>query len=382
MGATGSATPFLAPIFNDRKYFKNGGMRISLPDMDKIQCLFCRSKSCKCVIIQDYASEYQERITLCEWISVKRKNAIDRLASVSYATLDSHHKEASLNGLLEDYDTFILSVNSRSDVYTVEEIESLLLAQEARLEKHSRRTWFELKIYKYSHTRKHDQEENRGENLNSYIRSHHGSPLHPQPNCTRSNFQNNRGRHQHSNQNLVNRAPNSNRGGRNHWKTGNINRPQWQVCGKNGHIAFYYWHIFDQDYRPSSSSSQLSMSAMVATPYTAFDPKRYPDSGATNHMTPDANNLTNKTNYNGTEQIFVGDGTGLNIHHISSSSFHYPFNSKILILKQLWYVPFITKNLLSLSNFAADNRLFFEFHPNHCYVKDQVTSIHPHGKTT
>lgn len=57
-------------------------------------------------------------------------------------------------------------------------------------------------------------------------------------------------------------------------------------CGKNGHMAFGCWHIFDQDYQPSSSSSQSSMSAMMTTPYTAFDPNWYVDSGATNHISP------------------------------------------------------------------------------------------------
>lgn len=36
----------------------------------------------------------------------------------------------------EEYDTFVLSVNSRPESYSVEEIESLLLAQEARIENH------------------------------------------------------------------------------------------------------------------------------------------------------------------------------------------------------------------------------------------------------
>lgn len=107
---------------------------------------------------------------------------------------------------------------------------------------------------------------------------------------------------------------------------------------------------------------------------SSFDLNWYVDLGATNHITPDVHNLSNNTNYNITEQIFVGDVTGLHIKHIGSSSFHSPFNSKNLVLKQLLHVPSITKNLISVSKFAVDNRVYFEFHPNICYFKDQVSS--------
>lgn len=36
----------------------------------------------------------------------------------------------------EEYDTFVISVNPRPELHHVEEIESLLLAQEAKIEKH------------------------------------------------------------------------------------------------------------------------------------------------------------------------------------------------------------------------------------------------------
>lgn len=32
------------------------------------------------------------------------------------------------------------------------------------------------------------------------------------------------------------------------------------------------------------------------------------------------------------------------------------------------------QNLLSIAKFAADNKVYFEFFPNHCYVKDQASS--------
>lgn len=109
--------------------------------------------------------------------------------------------------------------------------------------------------------------------MNSHLSDQHGS----------------RGRSRNS----ANRTSNLNQRGRHKWSSGNNARPQCQVCGKNGHIALDCWHRFDQEYQSSSNSSSTSyMTAMLTAPCTAFDPNWYPDSGVTNHVTPDPNNLT------------------------------------------------------------------------------------------
>lgn len=100
------------------------------------------------------------------------------------------------------------------------------------------------------------------------------------------------------------------------------------------------------------------MIAMMATPYTAFYPNWYPYSDATNHITLDVNNLSNKMSFNGSKQIFVGDGSGLHIKHVSSSFIRSPFNSKTLVLKQLLHFPFITKNFISVSKFTTDYKVY------------------------
>lgn len=63
---------------------------------------------------------------------------MDKLALVGHFIIDADHIEAIFNGLLEEYDTFVILVNSRPESYTVAEIESLLLAQKVRIEKHLR----------------------------------------------------------------------------------------------------------------------------------------------------------------------------------------------------------------------------------------------------
>lgn len=54
-------------------------------------------------------------------------------------------------------------------------------------------------------------------------------------------------------------------------------------------------------------------------------------------------------------------------------SFNLHSNTKVLTLKHLLHVSSITKNLLSVSQFAKDNKVFFEFFPNYCCVRDQAT---------
>ena len=90
-------------------------------------------------------------------------------------------------------------------------------------------------------------------------------------------------------------------------------------------------------------------------------------------MTSNPANLIKSVEFTGQDQVHVGNGTILSIKHIGQSEFLSPFSSKPLLLNHLLYVPFITKNLLLVSKFAKDNKIFFEFHFDSCFVKDQVT---------
>ncbi|XP_010242057.1 PREDICTED: uncharacterized protein LOC104586495 [Nelumbo nucifera] len=104
-----------------------------------------------------------------------------------------------------------------------------------------------------------------------------------------------------------------------------------------------------------------------------FDPAWYPDSGATHHMTPDADTLQNRSEFLGTDQVKVGNGEGLTIKSIGSSSLnhnHYQFN-----LKNIYHVPILTKNLIFVSKFTRDNNLVFEFRPDFFLLKDRMGRI-------
>ncbi|CAA0843297.1 Unknown protein, partial [Striga hermonthica] len=99
----------------------------------------------------------------------------------------------------------------------------------------------------------------------------------------------------------------------------------------------------------------------------------YPDSGASAHVTNELGNLNIASEYDGQNQLQVGNGSGVSISHIGNTFLKCPDASKAFILKELLHVPCITKNLISVSKFAHDNDVYFEFYHTFCLVKDQTT---------
>ncbi|KAF1882599.1 hypothetical protein Lal_00002779 [Lupinus albus] len=110
----------------------------------------------------------------------------------------------------------------------------------------------------------------------------------------------------------------------------------------------------------------------------------YPDSGATHHLTADPSLVHEPVEKFGHDQIFMGNGIGIPIKSVGNSKFSFTYNSEIsLKLNNLLHVLYITKNLLSLSQFARDNMCYFEFHSHDYFVKSQATNeILLHGSLT
>nr|KYP53212.1 Retrovirus-related Pol polyprotein from transposon TNT 1-94 [Cajanus cajan] len=279
------------------------------------------------------------------------KKIVNNLAAIGSPLNTAEHIDAIFDGLSEEYDPFITSVLTRTEEYSVEQIESLLMAQEERLEKHkaSESVPLQANLAQGSfNSRKQFTNQGRGSNNNGT----HG------------------------------RGPHRGRGrGRSAQHFGRGNKQPCQVCGKIGHIAFHCWHRYDQQYTEPNLNhntnvynpgNQQQMQAMIAgSQNMVYDDQWYPDSGATNHLTSDLNNLGSKTDYTGQDKIHMGNGQAIGINHTGTSFFHTPMSSKIFTLKELLHVPHITKNLLSVSKFCKDNNVYVEFHTNYCLVKSQ-----------
>ncbi|KAL4387238.1 hypothetical protein GQ457_09G012730 [Hibiscus cannabinus] len=141
-----------------------------------------------------------------------------------------------------------------------------------------------------------------------------------------------------------------NRGGR-----GRV-RLQCQLCGKYGHSVDRCWHRFNQDFAGVMATSNESADVHLR---------------AMHHTTPDESKVVNGVDYNGPGKLVVGNGHSL---QISKTGYAFlPTESRALVINDLLVVPSITKSLISVSKFARDNVVYFEFHAQRCVVKDERT---------
>lgn len=62
--------------------------------------------------------------------------------------------------------------------------------------------------------------------------------------------------------------------------------------------------------------------------------------------------------YQGSEKVYMGDGTGLAIQHIGNNTLISPYTNKLLRIKNLLHVPNMNKNLLSVAKFAQDKQSY------------------------
>ncbi|KAG8479751.1 hypothetical protein CXB51_029621 [Gossypium anomalum] len=113
------------------------------------------------------------------------------------------------------------------------------------------------------------------------------------------------------------------RGGGRSWSR---SQPQCQLCGKVGHIVQNCYHRFDE-----------SFSGVTHTPSVNYHQLWYPDSGATNHITPEASNLTTASLYTGTSHVTMGNGESIPIANVGSSTLLV--GSRLLRLQNVLYVP-------------------------------------------
>jgi hypothetical protein len=96
------------------------------------------------------------------------------------------------------------------------------------------------------------------------------------------------------------------------------------------------------------------------------------DSGATDHITNELEKLSFCDKYHGNDQIHAANGQGMEISHVGHITLQSPSNSQIH-LRNVLHVPHANKSLVSVNRLARDNRVFFEFHPDHFSIKEQAT---------
>lgn len=137
------------------------------------------------------------------------------------------------------------------------------------------------------------------------------------------------------------------------------NRLRCQLCDKSGHTAKVC---------RSRSHNHVEAKAHFVNGFQQHTAPWIVDSGASHHITSDANNFTEIQNYSGPDTIAMGDGNAIPISQTGKakiSSSHYQFNFQNTLC-----APNIKRNLISVSQFCKDNLTSVEFFPSKFLVKD------------
>uniref|UniRef100_A0A803PAL4 Retrotransposon Copia-like N-terminal domain-containing protein n=1 Tax=Cannabis sativa TaxID=3483 RepID=A0A803PAL4_CANSA len=174
---------------------------------------------------------------------------VDLLTTIGHKKTPQDHIESIFNGLLIEYDVFVTTITTRKHVYTVAEIEALLMAQSARIDKHTKN----LDILKAKANLSHS----RFNGFNPYNRSPYSAPAIP---------------------------PGFSRGGPNRFD-GFTGASIDSFTGPESFANF------------PATAHVAKLPAMHAKPEIILEDNWYPDSGATHHLTPDATNLGSSTLY-------------------------------------------------------------------------------------
>lgn len=94
------------------------------------------------------------------------------------------------------------------------------------------------------------------------------------------------------------------------------------------------------------------------------------DSGASFHATNDPNNLSIHAPYDGTEELVIGDGSCWQISHIGSVIIHTP-----LILKNVLYVPSLSRSIISIYRLCLDKNFLIVFYSFVFFIKDLHSKV-------
>nr|KYP69731.1 Retrovirus-related Pol polyprotein from transposon TNT 1-94 [Cajanus cajan] len=334
----------------------------------------------------------------CSEYLLRISTIVEILASIGSPISPREHVECIVGGLPPEYDLLISTITafvSRDEVLSPGEIETMILAQEARLEQAKTSVIQEPLTTNLAQT---TSVANGVPNANLAFQQSQ------MPNSQPNMFQNSAFKSQggyNASFSGQNRDGGCGRGG----SRGGRNRGssvQCQICHKRGHEASTcYQRSFGgfglpfgpnfspytslgfgsqtsygpQNFAPSatqqahlSSASSSQRIVPVLNTATAW----IPDSRASHHATPDPQHLLQSAQFIGAEHIVMANGQRTSITSIGPNMFRSPIRpSTVLSLKDLLLVPNLTKNLISVSKFAKDNNVYFVFYPHSCFVKSQ-----------
>lgn len=149
-------------------------------------------------------------------------------------------------------------------------------------------------------------------------------------------------------------------------------RSPCQICGKSNHHALDCFSMMDYSFQGRHPPAQLAAMAAQTTAQPDDSPW-FADNGANHHLTPALEKLQLTEPYTGSDSIAVGNGSGLQITHTGSASFHTPFAK--LQLSQVFHCPNALANLLSINQFCKENNCFFILTDASYFIKDCLMGL-------
>ncbi|KAJ9542434.1 hypothetical protein OSB04_028940 [Centaurea solstitialis] len=163
-------------------------------------------------------------------------------------------------------------------------------------------------------------------------------------------------------------APN-NVSGRGGWGRGH-RPPHCQLCRQDGHYANTRLRLASYATQAISSDNNLASPFLTQCHVSSSGLDWYVDSGATYHMTPSTQTVTNPSSTTGNNSVTFGNGNTLPITH-KGHSFIYD-NIK---LNDILVVPNLTKSLLSISKLTKDNYIDALLSYHSFYIQDRQTKL-------
>jgi len=136
--------------------------------------------------------------------------------------------------------------------------------------------------------------------------------------------------------------------------------PKCQYYDQLSHVAKYCPQLHPRKATAKCTTASRSLEQRWLIDFTA-----------SHNITSQVSNLHLHFEYDGTDEVLIGDGSGLKITH--SGSLTLPFPKRNFQVQDTLCVPTSNQNLISVHHFTKHNNVFLEFHPSCFFIKDQWT---------
>ncbi|KAM2633067.1 hypothetical protein EV1_023726 [Malus domestica] len=163
-------------------------------------------------------------------------------------------------------------------------------------------------------------------------------------------------------------TPSRSSGGSNRQYSGG--RVPCQICHSHNHEAIDCFERMNHAFAGKIPPAKLA--AMCAhTTAKSTSPTWILDSGATSHITNDISAIHSPMPYHGDDKVYIGDGQGMPIHHTGTSVLKTP--TAAFKLNNVLHVPHMKFNLLSAYQFLKDNYCQLILDSDGSTIKDRST---------